>query len=63
MREALNFVLSESQERFVDIDPRIAPCPIVAAPRDQPHAIPIAFDAEAVAIIFDLAKPVRAVRR
>src|SRR5262252_7902057 len=32
-------------------DPRIAVAPVVAAPRDQANAIPIALQAEAIAVI------------
>src|ERR1700742_3114467 len=38
-------------------DPRIALRPIVAAARDQPHAIAVALDANAAAVILDLVNP------
>jgi hypothetical protein len=34
-------------------DPRIAVGPVVAAARDQPDAVAVALDAEAVAVVFD----------
>jgi hypothetical protein len=42
-------------------DPRIALSPIVSAARDQTHAIAVALDPQAVAVIFDLVEPIRAV--
>ena len=36
----------------------IAVRPVVAAARDQAHAVAVALDAEAVAIVFHLAEPV-----
>jgi hypothetical protein len=33
--------------------------PIVAAARDQPHAIAVALDPQAVAVILDLVEPIR----
>src|SRR6476659_5304234 len=43
-------------------DPGISLGPIVSAARDQPHTIAVALDAQAIAVVFDLVKPVRAVR-
>ena len=42
-------------------DPGIAFGPVVSAARDQPHAIAVALDAQAVAVIFDLVESIRAV--
>jgi hypothetical protein len=39
-------------------DPGIALGPIVSAARNQPHAIAIALDAQAIADILDLVEPV-----
>src|SRR4029077_19707711 len=41
-------------------DPWIALGPVVAVAGDQPHAIAVALDAQAIAVIFDFVKPVRA---
>jgi len=35
---------------------------VVTAPCDQPHAITVALQAEAVAVVLDLVEPVRRVR-
>src|SRR6185437_1787535 len=41
-------------------DPRVTVGPIVTAARDQPHAIAVALQAEAVTVVFDLVNPVGA---
>ena len=38
----------------------IAPFASITAARDQPDAVAVAFDAEAVAIVFDFVEPFRA---
>jgi len=43
-------------------DPRIATGPIVPAARDQAHAVAVALQPEAIAVILDLVEPVGAVR-
>ena len=52
--ELLVFVL----QRRLD-DPRIALAPVITAARDQPHAIAVALDPQAVAVILDLVEPIR----
>jgi hypothetical protein len=43
-------------------DPWIAAGPIVAAPRDQAHAIAVARQAEAITVVLYFVKLIRAVR-
>lgn len=51
-------LLSVFQSRFSN--PGEAFCPIIAAPRDQPHTIAAALDAKPVPVIFYLVVPLRA---
>jgi hypothetical protein len=44
-------------------DPRKAVGPVAAVPGEEPHAAAVAFDAQAIAIVLDLMKPVGAFRR
>ena len=46
----------------ISIDPWIALGPVIAAARDQPHAIAVALDPQAVAVVLDLVEPIRAAR-
>jgi hypothetical protein len=48
--------------RAASKDPWITAGPIVASARDQAHAVSIALQAEAVAIVFYFMKPIEAVR-
>src|SRR5262249_728631 len=41
-------------------DPGITLAPVIAAARDQPHAIAVALDPQAIAVILDLVEPIRA---
>ena len=43
-------------------DPRIPIGPVVAAPGNQPHAVAIALQPEAVAVVLHLLEPLRADR-
>jgi hypothetical protein len=38
-------------------DPRVALAPVIAAASDQPHALAIPLDAQAIAVVLDLVKP------
>ena len=49
------------RQRSLD-NPRIALAPVIAAARDQPYAVAVAFNSQAITIIFDLVKPFRAGR-
>jgi hypothetical protein len=43
-------------------DPREAARPVIAAAGDQPHTVPVALNANAVAVVLDLVQPVGAGR-
>src|SRR5437870_1722809 len=40
-------------------DPRIAACPVIAVACDQAHAVAVALQPKAIAVVLDLVKPVR----